>query len=90
MAWKGTRPPVVTGRDNRIEAYLKEHGPSSRNQIASPPAMVDGKNTGGLGISKSLTYLSLDRLRKAGKVKRCMSEDSNELLWTTETEKPCP
>lgn len=79
MAWKGTRPPGVVERDEAVFAYLKEHGMSSRNAISEA-----------LGFSHSLTYLSLDRLRKAGKAKRCVAEKTNELLWTTQTEAPCP
>jgi predicted ArsR family transcriptional regulator len=79
MAWKGTRPPAVTSRDEKIYEYLKEHGKQSRNQIAEA-----------IGLSKSLTYLSLDRLRKTGRAKRCMAEDSNDLLWTVAVEEPCP
>ncbi len=79
MAWKGTRPPAVTARDNAVEDYLREHGPMSRNDIADE-----------LGLSRSLTYLSLDRLRKSRRAKRCMAEDSNDLLWTVAVEEPCP
>lgn len=83
-AWKGTRPPAVTERDERVFKYLETHGPSSRNVIAEA-----------LGQSRSLTYLSLDRLRRGipdGKprAKRCVSPDSNELLWTAEVDTPCP
>jgi predicted transcriptional regulator len=78
-AWKGTRPPAVTNRDEEVYDFLKEHGKQTRNQVAEA-----------LSLSKSLTYLSLDRLRKAGRVKRCMSEDSNDLQWTSATEEPCP
>lgn len=79
MAWKGTRPPAVTDRDERVFNYLKEHGSSSRNTIAEA-----------LGLPTSLTYLSLYRLREAGQAKRCVSETTNELMWTAETDKPCP
>jgi len=51
----------------------------SRNDIADE-----------LGLSRSLTYLSLDRLRKSRRAKRCMAEDSNDLLWTVAVEEPCP
>ncbi len=83
-AWKGTRPLAVTSRDEAVLRYLKEHGPSSRNSISDS-----------LGLSRSLTYLSLDRLRRGvpdGKprAKRCVSADSNELLWTAAVEEACP
>jgi predicted transcriptional regulator len=79
MAWKGTRPPAVTERDERVCNYLQEHGSSSRNTIAEA-----------LSLSRSLTYLSLFRLREAGRAKRCVSETTNELMWTAETDRPCP
>lgn len=79
MAWKGTRPPAVTNRDEEIYNYLKENGKQSRNAVAEA-----------LGLPKSLTYLSLDRLRKAERAKRCMAADSNDLLWTVAVEEPCP
>lgn len=79
MAWKGTRPEPVRKRDHDVLAYLREHGMSSRNTIADS-----------LGLSRSLTYLSLYRLREGGQVKRCVSETTNELLWTAATEEPCP
>jgi len=79
MAWKGTRPPAVTERDEAVHQYLEEHGMCSRNAVADA-----------LGLSRSLTYLSLDRLRKAGRAKRCVADQSNELLWTTSVETPCP
>lgn len=78
MAWKGTRPPGVVDRDNAVQTYLNEHGMASRNAIADA-----------LGLERSKTYLSLFRLREAGKAKRCLSE-SGELLWTTDKDKPCP
>jgi predicted transcriptional regulator len=79
MAWKGTRPPAVTDRDERVYNYLQEHGSSSRNTIADA-----------LSLPRSLTYLSLYRLRDAGRAKRCVSEQTNELMWTVETDRPCP
>lgn len=79
MAWKGTRPPAVTNRDEQIYDYLKEHGPMSRNDLSDQ-----------LGISRSLTYLSLDRLRSAGRAKRCLTEQSSYTMWTVNVEKPCP
>lgn len=79
MAWKGTRPPAVTSRDEQVHTYLTEHGMASRNTIAD-----------GLGLSRSLTYLSLYRLREAGRAKRCVAADTNDLLWTVDTESPCP
>jgi predicted HTH transcriptional regulator len=79
MAWKGTRPPAVTARDESVFALLKEQGAKTRNQIADA-----------LNIPRSLTYLSLDRLRTAGRAKRCFSEENSYTLWSVEVEEPCP
>ena len=79
VAWKGTRPPAVTNRDEEVYAYLKEHGPTSRNDLAAA-----------LGLSRSLTYLSLDRLRAARRAKRCLTEQSAYTVWTVTVDKPCP
>jgi len=78
MAWKGTRPQDVVDRDDAVHQYLKDHGMRSRNDIAAA-----------LGITPQLAYLSLFRLREAGKVKRCLSAQ-NELLWSAAVEEPCP
>lgn len=79
MAWKGTRPEHVRARDEQVLTYLQDHGMASRNDIADS-----------LGLSRSLTYLSLYRLREAGKVKQCVSATGKDLLWTAKTEEPCP
>lgn len=78
-AWKGTRPPGVVERDAAVHALLTENGPMSRNDIAER-----------LGYSKTLTYLSLDRLRSAGRAKRCFSEKSSHTLWSVAVTEPCP
>jgi len=81
MAWKGTRPPAVTNRDEHVYQYLKENGSKSRNEIADA-----------LGISRSLTYLSLDRLRRSNppRAKRCLTEASSYTLWSVAVNEPCP
>ena len=78
-AWKGTRPEPVKNRDEQVYSYLAQNGMASRNEIA-----------GALGLSRSLTYLSLYRLREAGRAKRCVAQDTNDLLWTAAVEEPCP
>lgn len=78
MAWKGTRPEPVRNRDQAVLNYLATNGPSSRNTIAEA-----------LQLSRSLTYLSLHRLRDAKSVKKCVSEQANDILWTSAVEEPC-
>jgi predicted ArsR family transcriptional regulator len=72
------RPADAIERDSRIRALLTESGPQTRNQIASA-----------LGISNSLVYLALDRLRRSGEVRRCLREDGTS-VWSTKTGEPCP
>jgi hypothetical protein len=79
MAWKGTRPEPVRKRDQAVLQYLVDHGMASRNEIADA-----------LGLSRSLTYLSLYRLREGRQAKRCVAADNNELLWSAAVEEPCP
>lgn len=79
MAWKGTRPPAVAARDESVFTLLKEQGSMTRNQIADT-----------LNLSRSLIYLSLDRLRTSGRAKRCFSEANSYTLWSVEVEEPCP
>jgi predicted transcriptional regulator len=79
MAWKGTRPPAVTDRDEQVYNYLQQNGSSSRNAVSDA-----------LGLTRSLTYLSLHRLREADRVKRCLSESTGEQLWSAAVQEPCP
>jgi len=72
------RPEESIQRDDAVFRYLEEHGADTRNAIAAA-----------LGIDPSLTYLALDRLRKVGRVKRCLS-GTGFSVWSTETEQPCP
>lgn len=72
------RPAENIERDNLIEKTLRELGPTTRNALAEK-----------LGISRSKTYLALDRLRKQGRVRRCL-QDKGLTVWTTEVENPCP
>jgi predicted transcriptional regulator len=69
----------VVERDKAVSELLRESGPMTRNAISEV-----------LGFSKQLTYLSLDRLRKAGLVKRCLSEESSYPLWSVAVSEPCP
>lgn len=72
------RPTENIERDNRIEKILQEKGPMTRNDLADL-----------IRLSYSLTYLALDRLRKQGRVRRCL-QDRGLTVWTTEVETPCP
>lgn len=72
------RPADSIERDDRILGFLTEAGPQTRNQIAEM-----------LGVSRSLTYLALDRLRQQGTVKRCLRGDGSS-VWSADVKEPCP
>lgn len=78
VARKGRpRSPETIARDGAIMSLLAG-GPRSRNAIAEA-----------LGISKSLTSIAINRLKDAGLVRRCVSDDGAN-VWTSATEEPCP
>lgn len=54
------RPQETIERDFKILEYLKSSGPKTRNQLAED-----------LDLSKTKTYLALDRLRRQGLVRTC-------------------
>lgn len=73
------RPQETIERDERILSYLKTSGPKSRNQLSEE-----------LGLDKTITYLSLDRLRRDGKVRTCADTAGPSTLWSSDMEAPCP
>lgn len=72
------RPQDTISRDDKILKLLSESGPKTRNDVSEA-----------LDISHSLTYLSLDRLRRNGHVRRCLQDDGSS-VWSTATSEPCP
>lgn len=72
------RPLENIARDDLIETTLKARGPMTRNALSET-----------LGLSRSLTYLALVRLREQNRVRQCL-QDKNKILWSTEVETPCP
>lgn len=72
------RPADAIERDDKILKLLSEQGPQTRNAIADH-----------LGISFSLTYLALDRLRRSRHVKRCLQADGSS-VWSTAVDESCP
>lgn len=73
------RPQETIARDRAILEHLNEHGPTSRNAVAEA-----------LGLSKTVAYLSLDRLRRAGLTRLCGPAGGPDAVWTTEVAEPCP
>lgn len=71
------RTEDAIARDEGIYRMLLESGPYTRNEVADH-----------LALSKSLTYLALKRLQKAGRVKRCLTEGGDS-VWTVEVNSPC-
>lgn len=71
------RPQETIDRDRRVLAYLEQEGPQTRNRLAEV-----------LGEEKSKVWLSLDRLRREGKVQLC--DSGAEAVWTSRAGVPCP
>lgn len=71
------RPSETMKRDEQIMELLRT-GPRTRNQIC--------KET---GLTTSIVYLSLDRLRKRDQVRLCQGRAA-ERLWSVDVDEPCP
>lgn len=71
------RPADAIERDESIRTLLVTYGPKTRNEIADE-----------LGITRSLAYSALDRLRRQGEVKRCLQADGNS-VWSAQIQEPC-
>lgn len=71
------RPEEAIERDTSVLALLKK-GPLTRNELRD-----------GLGLTDSITYLSLARLRREGLVKLCQGPAA-ERLWSVDVDGPCP
>lgn len=72
------RPQENIERDEVIFALLKDKGPLARNDVSEQT-----------GLTVSLTYLALDRLRRARRVRRCLKKDGGS-VWSVEADNPCP
>lgn len=73
------RPEATVKRDERILAYLDKNGPQTRNALAEK-----------LRLSKTITYLALDRLRHKGQVRICAHQGGPGVLWSSDMEGSCP
>lgn len=72
------RPQEAIERDAMILSCLKDNGPQTRNTLRD-----------GLGLSDSITYLSLSRLRRQGLVKLCQGA-AGDRQWSADVNGPCP
>lgn len=72
------RPEATIERDAKIYSLLVERGPLTRNEVA-----------GAMGITPTLAYLALDRLRRAQQVRKCAGTGSNT-VWSSAVQEPCP
>lgn len=72
------RSQETIDRDAAILELLRTAGPLSRREISTR-----------LDIVYSQTYLALERLRNARRVKPC-GGSSRAMVWTAETEERCP
>lgn len=75
------RPEETIRRDERVLSLLKEQS-MSRNRL------WEKLSAEGDLVSPSQVWLSLDRLRKEGKVKLC--QGIGERVWSREVDEPCP
>lgn len=75
------RPLETINRDRRVLEIVRDR-PRTRNQVWD---ILGNEEL----ISESQVWLSLDRLRKDGKVRLCRSK-SGELLWTADDGSGCP
>ena len=74
------RPQETIDRDNRILEHLRANGAQTRNALADA-----------LNEPRTKVWLSLDRLRKDGLVRKCTSSgEGSEMVWTSEVNQPCP
>ena len=72
------RPEEAIQRDAMIRACLADLGPLTRNQLRDAT-----------GLTGTIVYLSLSRLRREGKVKLCQGTAGNR-VWSTDVSGPCP
>jgi len=73
------RPQETISRDARVLDLLQRRGPLTRNQVADE-----------LGLEKVKAYLSLDRLRKEGRLRTCADAQPGSTLWSANVGAPCP
>jgi hypothetical protein len=71
------RPEEAIQRDASVLKLLKS-GPLTRNQLRDAT-----------GLTGTIVYLSLSRLRREGKVKLCQGTAGNR-VWSTDVSGPCP
>ncbi|MDT0387796.1 hypothetical protein [Streptomyces dubilierae] len=70
------RPAETIERDERIYTILTA-GPRSRGQLAQET-----------DLSTDLVHLALGRLRRAGRVRQCLS--GGVIVWSVADDTPCP
>jgi len=73
------RPQATIDRDQKILDQLGREGPQTRNALAET-----------LGLDKTITYLALDRLRRAGLVRICADTAGPGAVWSADVSSPCP
>jgi DNA-binding Lrp family transcriptional regulator len=73
------RPKETVDRDNAIYRYLLAEGPKTNNEIMEH-----------FGLPRMIVWLSLDRLRKAGRIRTCAKQSGPGTLWSAHLDRPCP
>lgn len=74
------RPTETIHRDKRVMDLLSSQ-PLSRNELWEHLSNEEP-------ISPSQVWLSLNRLRKIGQIKKCAG--AGEYVWTAQLDLPCP
>lgn len=74
------RPEETIRRDELVLSFLRDQ-PLSRNRVWEKLSETET-------VSPSQVWLSLDRLRRAGKVKLC--QGIGERVWSSRVDEPCP
>ena len=72
------RPPETIARDEHLYQLLAQ-GSRSRGQLAEQT-----------GLTTDLVALALGRLRRAGRVERCLDEERGVIVWSVNDGTPCP
>lgn len=72
------RPAETIERDERIYGLLAE-GSMSRGQIAQET-----------DLTADLVALALGRLRRDGRIRRCLDDDGGVIVWSVADGTPCP
>lgn len=72
------RTPAVIARDEHICRLIAD-GYATRAELAEQT-----------GLDRAIVQLACQRLKKAGRIRRCPDNDSASWLWSVADDTPCP